>query len=165
MRKFLSMGLVLALVAASAPAVLLAAPPQGGPESASLTGAARSTSGQLLSNASVQIRNYGFGEVIAETTSGLSGEFSFVGLEPGQYIVEVVEAGKVMGMTSPITLAAGTALTVEVTVLSSALASSAGAGFSLLGLGPSVSTAVLGAAGAAAVTAVVSTSPEASPSR
>jgi hypothetical protein len=39
------------------------------------------------------------------------------------------------------------------------------AGVSLLGLGPSVTAAVLGAAGAAAVTAVVSTRAEASPSR
>jgi hypothetical protein len=69
-------------------------------------------------------------------------------------------------MTSPISVEAGMTLTVEVLVVSAgALAESDSAGFNLFGLGPTVSTAVLGAAGATAVTAVVSTRSEASPSR
>jgi len=166
MRKFLSTGLALALAVASVPAAVLAASQQGGQQPAQLAGTTRSPNGQLLSNATVQIRNFGVGAIVADTTSGPTGEFVFEGLEPGRYIVEVVEAGRIVGMTSPISVEPGMSLTVEVLVVSAgALAGSGGAGFSVLGLGPAVSTAVLGAAGAAAVTAVVSTRSEASPSR
>lgn len=166
MRGFLCIGLVLTLAAAIPPVGAWAASEQEGQPSARLSGTARDTSGQLLSNATVQIRHFGVGAIVESTTSGPTGEFSFQGLEPGQYIVEVVEAGRVVGMTSPVSVEAGSTLSVDVLVVSAgALAASGGAGFSLFGLGPTVSTAVLGAAGATAVTAVVSTRADASPSR
>jgi hypothetical protein len=58
---------------------------------------------------------------------------------------------------------------IAVSVVASGLgvtaASAAGGGFSLFGLGPAATLAVLGAAGAAAVTGVVATKSDASPSK
>lgn len=167
MRKALSMGLVLALTAVSYPAGLLASQ-QSEQQTATLTGTARSTSGQALPAASVQIRNFGVGEIVARVVSGPGGEFVFEGLAPGRYVVEVVDAGKVVGMSSVFRLNAGMSLAMEVVVVSPGALEkeeSDRAGFSLFGLGPATSAAVLGAAGAVAVTAVVSTRQEASPSR
>lgn len=166
MGKLLSLSLVLTLVTASVPAVVLAAAPRGQQQPGKLVGTARTTSGQPLTSASVRIRTLLTGEVVDTVASGPTGEFMFGGLEPGRYVVEVVEGGKIVGMTSSLGLEAGMTLTVNVLAVSAgALAGSAGAGFSLFGLGPAASTAVLGAAGAVAVMGVVSTRSEASPSR
>ena len=83
------------------------------------------------------------------------------------YIVELADAsGNVLGMSAPFTLGAVKIATVSVVAVApGAVTTGAGAGFSLFGLGPVSSVAVLGAAGAAAVTAVVATRQDASPSR
>lgn len=165
MGKLSSLTLVLMLLTASLPAGVLAAAPQG-QQPCKLVGFARGTSGQPLANASVRIRSLLTGEVVDTVASGPTGEFVFGGLAPGRYVVEVVDGGKIVGMTSSLGLEAGMTLSVNVLAVSpGALAGSAGAGFSLFGLGPTVSTAVLGAAGAVAVVGVVSTRSEASPSR
>src|SRR5437773_4216584 len=65
---------------------------------ASLTGTASSTSGQTLVNAAVQLRNIASGQLAGTTTSNAVGQFSFIGLNPGTYAVEVVNAaGTVVG--------------------------------------------------------------------
>jgi hypothetical protein len=164
MRKFLSMGLVVTL-SAGIPAAALAAP-QEASQAATLTGAARRTDLGPLANATVQIRSLDTGQVVASTISGGSGEFSFAGLPGGSYIIELVDAyGRIVGMTAPFSLAAGTTATVSVVAVAAGAASASPSGFSLLGMGPVASIAALGAAGAAAITAVIATRPDASPSR
>jgi hypothetical protein len=56
-------------------------------------------------------------------------------------------------------------MTVTVNATAAAIAKAKAGGFSLFGLGPTASVAVIGAATAAAVTAVVATRDDASPSR
>jgi hypothetical protein len=131
-----------------------------------ITGTARTVTGLRLQGASVQIREIRLDTVAAQTISGPAGEFRFDGVAPGRYIVEVVDAARVVGTTSVFTVESGMTLGVDVVAIGSGLLGEAGrAGFSFLGLGPAATSAVLGAAGAAAVTAVVSTRTDPSPSR
>lgn len=163
MRRFLSTVLVTVMTMAGAPLGVIASQQ----DSIALTGRAFTASLQALPDARVQIRDLKTGLLVNSTTSNAAGEYSFENLKPGDYIVELTDAsGNVQGMSAPFTL--GNAKTARVSVVavgSGAVTAGTGAGFSLFGLGPVSSVAVLGAAGAAAVTAVVSTRQDASPSR
>ncbi|CAN5517924.1 hypothetical protein BH23ACI1_BH23ACI1_13750 [soil metagenome] len=163
MRKFLSMAVVTALAATSTPTVVVATENS----SIAVAGTAYSVNMQPLSNAEVQIRDLKSGSRVNTTLSDVSGSYSFKGLRPGTYVVEVVDkSGKVLGMSAPFVLGAAPSVTVSVVAVGQGTATSGeGAGFSFLGMGPVTSLVVVGAAGAAAVTAVVATRPDASPSR
>lgn len=124
-----------------------------------LNGVAQSADKAPLPNFRVHVRNANTGELAGSTTSNQAGQFSFGGLEPGNYVIEIVDAtGKVVGLSPSLAVAAGSTVTVTVgATAAGALASASGGGLSLLGLGPLASVAVAGAASAAAVTAVVAT--------
>jgi hypothetical protein len=136
-------------------------------ESLTVTGTAYTSTLQPYSNVRVQIRDIKSALVVSSTTSSASGDYSFENLAPGSYIAEIVDgSNNVVGMSAPFTLGSVPKVAVSVTAVAPGLATSGGgAGFSLLGLGRVSSLAVLGAAGAAAVTAVVTTRQDASPSR
>lgn len=165
MRKLLSMVLIPAILTASAPLAALAA----ARESVDLVGTTYTSNLQPLPRASVQIRNLKTGMRVNSTVSDADGDFAFPGLPPDAYIIEVLDStGKVLGMSAPFTLGSAPTVNVSVVAVAHGLASennSGGGGFSLFGLGPASSLAVLGAAGAAGVTAVVATRQNASPSR
>ena len=124
-----------------------------------LSGVAQSSAKAPLPNFRVHVRNANSGELAGSTTSNQAGQFSFSSLQPGNYVVEIVDAaGKVVGLSPSISVAAGATVTVTVGASAAgALAAAGGGGLSLLGLGPLASVAVAGAASAAAVTAVVAT--------
>jgi hypothetical protein len=164
MRKFLSFVLVTVATTAGTPHSVLAAEP----DSIGLTGTAFTSNLQPLSNAEVQIRNFKTGVRVNSMRSDTAGQYSFSALQAGTYIVEIVDAsGRVLGMTAPFVLGAAPNVRVSVVAVAQGLATASpeSAGFSLFGLGPVSSLAVIGAAGAAAVTGVVATRPDASPSR
>ena len=163
MRKFLALAVVAAV---SAAAVRSTAQPAV-PGTSRLVGTAFNTNLQPLPNATVQIRNLQTGAVVGSTISGDRGEFTFIDLAPGTYIVEIVNAaGTVQGMTAPFSIVTAPLVSVSVVSVGQGLVESGGhAGFSLFGLGHVTSLAVLGAAGAAGVAAVVATRPDASPSK
>jgi hypothetical protein len=169
MRRILSIGLTVALAASSLQASLGAAGQLGSNQpAATLSGRALRTDLQAFPNATVRLRSVTSGELLRVTTSGPSGDYSFPEIPAGNYVVEMVDStGRIVGMTAPFRVEGSTAPTISIiaTSTSAAMTSSASAGVSLFGLGPAVTAAVLGAAGAAAVTAVVSTRAEASPSR
>ena len=124
-----------------------------------LNGVAQSADKAPLPNFRVHVRNANTGELAGSTTSNQAGQFAFSTLQPGNYVVEIVDAsGKVVGLSPSMTVAAGSTVTVTVgATAAGALAAASGGGLSLLGLGPLASVAVAGAASAAAVTAVVAT--------
>jgi hypothetical protein len=124
-----------------------------------MNGVAQGMDKTPLRNYTVQVRNVQTGQLAGSTTSSQAGEFAFAGLQPGSYAVEIVDvAGKVVGLSSSVTVTAGATVTVAVSASAvGAITAAAGGGFSLLGLGPLASVAVAGAASAAAVTAVVAT--------
>jgi hypothetical protein len=164
MRKFVPMVLVISMATAGFPLNVLAAQSGVG----SLKGIAYRTNLQPFPNAQVQVRNVRTATTVFATTAGPSGEFSFPQLQPDTYIVEIVDAtGRIVGMSAPFAVENGGSLTMSVVQGAQGAVPPAGnnAGFSLLGLGPATSLAVLGAAGAVAVTAVVTTRQDASPSR
>jgi Carboxypeptidase regulatory-like domain len=165
MRKLATIGLIIALATAGVPSAAFAAA-QGGP-SAAVAGTVRRANMRVVANASVQIRNVESGDISGRSTTDDAGAFAFAGLGPGNYVVEVVDAtGKVLGIGTPFSLGAGGTASASVILTGSGTAAAASTGgFSLFGLGPVSSLAVLGAASAAAVTAVVATRPDASPSK
>lgn len=163
MRRFLSTVLVTVMTMAGAPLGARASQQ----DSIALKGRAFTTRLQAFPDARVQIRDLKTGLLVNSTTTNPTGEFAFENLKPGDYIVELADgSGNVLGMSAPFTLGAARIASVSVVAVApGAVTTGAGAGFSLFGLGPVSSVAVLGAAGAAAVTAVVATRQDASPSR
>jgi hypothetical protein len=163
MRKIVSVGLIVVVMMAALSSPLVAQ--SGG----TLTGVARGNHLQSVSGATVQVRNLNTGAVVSSTVTTEGGAFTFSALPTGNYIVEVISAaGKVLGTGAPVSVTAGDAATTSVIALgftSSSAATTTASGFSFLGMGPVTTLSVLGAAAAASVTAVVSTRPDASPSR
>ncbi len=155
MKRMLPIALTVALVAAlAAPAAANARAQQPG----SLQGIARGAQQQPLPNATVQLRNVATGQLAGTGTTNAAGQFTFAGLNPGNYVVEVLDsAGKIIGTSTPVTVAAGTVATVTVTASAAAGAAATGAG-GLFGWG--TTGTIIGVAGAAAavgVTAMVVT--------
>src|SRR5439155_6717484 len=108
MRGFVAVALSLTLTLVQA-APLMAAPamraarPGGGQPGATgtLTGTAQTSTGQTLPNFTVQVRNLKTGELVGTTTSNSAGSFSFTGLSPADYVVEVVnQAGASVGSSA-----------------------------------------------------------------
>jgi hypothetical protein len=162
MRKVLSIALVAAMALAGVPVSALPATY----DSVTVAGTAYTAGRQPLVRTTVQIRNVKTAELVNSTVTGAAGEFTFAALPPGTYIVEIVSAtGAVQGMSAPMILGGAPLVNVTVSAAGQSLPSSERTGFRLFGLGPVASLAVLGAAGAAGVAAVVSTRPDASPSR
>src|SRR5262245_53247539 len=77
----------------------------------SLTGTASSSSGQAMANTVVQLRNLATGQLAGSTTSNAVGQFSFIGLNPGNYAVEVMNAaGQIVGTSASVAVSAGAAV-------------------------------------------------------
>ena len=162
MRKFLALAVVAAVTTIGGPSFARPAVP-----GTRLVGTAFNASLQPLPNATVQIRDMQTGAVVGSTISGDKGDFAFIDLPPGSFIIEIVNAtGAVQGMTTPFSIGTAPLVSMSVVSVSQGLVESGGhAGFSLFGLGHVASLAVVGAAGAAGVAAVVATRPDASPSK
>ena len=161
MRKIVSVGLIVVMTLVAASSTLEAQ--SGG----TMTGVARGNHLQSLASVNVQLRNLDTGAVVGTTTTTEAGTFTFPALPAGKYIAEVVDAaGKVLGVGAPVSLpAGGTATTSVIALAFGPTAASTASGFSFLGMGPVTTMTILGAAAAASVTAVVTTRPDASPSR
>jgi hypothetical protein len=171
MRRFVAVALSATFMLQAAP--LIAAPVKGearaghvqAPVTGGITGTVHSSACQTLSNYTVQVRNLRTGQLAGTTTSNAAGSFSFVGLTPLNYTVELVnKAGAIVSASSPIAVAAGTIATV--TLSASAAAEIAcvegGAAPARISTAVIVTTAAV-AAGIAAVVLVVRRN--ASPSR
>jgi hypothetical protein len=130
---------------------------------ASLSGTVLGSNGQPLPNVAVQVRDLATGQVVARTTTSAEGQYSFVGLNPGSYVVEVVSADrKVVGASGPVSIAASATVTgVTVTASAAALAAAAAGGAS----GISTAVAIAAVAAAAGVVGIVTSSEPPSPSR
>jgi hypothetical protein len=158
----LALALAVSLVSTGLSSTVLAA----GEQIVTITGRALSTDQNGLANSMVRLRSVTSGQVMRVTTSAQGGSYSFPAVAPDTYVIELVDrSGRMLGTTEPFVVEANTAPAVSVVATSTGALTSAGsAGFSFLGLGPAMSTVVLGAAGAAAITGVVAMRPEASPS-
>jgi hypothetical protein len=133
-----------------------------------ISGTARDSHDQVLPGVKVQLRNVDTGQLVATTRAGADGAFEFTGLNPGTYIVELVdESGKIIGLSPSTALAVGGAVTGLVVVASAAgaVAGAAAAG----GLGAFFTSTggilLLVGIGAGVTAAVIALTGEASPSR
>jgi hypothetical protein len=109
-----------------------------------------------LSTYRVQVRTAHEGGLAASTPGTQAGQFAFNNLEPGRYIVELVDsAGKVAGLSAPLSVSAGS--TVTVTVGGTAADALASNRSPKLELGPLASVAVAGASSDKATTNVLAT--------
>ena len=168
MRKAIAFALATALGAFVISSSALAAgktptAKQGG----SITGTAQNEKKQPLANYTVRLRDASTGNIVGSTTTNAAGSFTFQGLPPGNYIVEVVDsAGKVVGLSPSISVS--TNATMNVTITASVIGAIGGAssgGFSLFGLGALASVAVIGGAGALTTVGVMAARGDSSPSK
>ena len=126
---------------------------------ASISGTVVTQAGRPLPNTTVQARNLMTGRIAGSAVTAQNGQFSIAKLDPGNYVLEVVDGGQVVGTSPFISVPAGTTATTTVTVTSGPGATS-----------PLMSTAaksVIAAAVAAGVAGVVVAADDqtASPSR
>jgi Carboxypeptidase regulatory-like domain len=162
MRRVATSALIFALSLTGAP-VFAAGPSRAarqGQTTGTITGTAQDSQGRTLSNCTVRIRNLANGNLAGSTPCGAAGEFSFVGLNPGNYAIEIVDAaGNIVGTSASIAVVAGTTAAVTVTAsaaaalgaASGAAAAGATAGGAAAAAAGGISTAaIVGAAAAAA---------------
>ena len=119
-----------AQVAGSAPRVMSAGVRAANPAQASIGGRVVTSNGQVLVNTGVRARNMLSGTIAGSTSTAAGGQFSIVGLNPGNYVLELVDAsGQVIG-TSPFIFApAGTTVSTTVTATSGAASANRDRGF------------------------------------
>lgn len=133
-----------------------------------ISGIALSGQAQVLPGARLQLRNIDAGQLVATTRAAADGAFEFTGLNPGNYLVEIVDdAGTVIGLSPSTALAAG-GVAAGVTVAASAAGAIGGAA-AAGGVGGFFSSTagilLLVGIGAGVTAAVIATSGDASPSR
>lgn len=163
MRRIVSLVLVFIFAAFVSPVPVVVAQANTG----GVTGTATDPSKNPLANHTVRLRNVSTGQISGTTTSAANGTFSFAGVTPGNFVIEIVNsAGNIIATSSTIAVTAGTVATVTVTATALAgLAAGAGAS-GLAGLFTGTSLVVVTAAGIAGVViAVQATQDDASPSR
>jgi hypothetical protein len=123
-----------------------------------------------MANTVVQLRNLATGQLAGMTTSNLTGQFSFIGLNPGNYAVEVVNAaGQIVGTSASVAVSAGAAVTGVSVTASVAVSATAGLGATGAAAGSaggaSTATIIGAAAAAAGVAGAAYTNQTASPSQ
>ena len=157
--------MVLVIVAI---ALGLAVSANAGQGTGKISGTARNAQDQILAGVKVQLRNIDTGQLVATTKAGPDGAFEFTGLNPGNYIAEIVDdSDKIVGASPSMALAAGgviTGLSVSASA-AGALAGAAAAG----GLGAFFSSTggilLLVGIGAGVTAGVIALTNDASPSR
>src|SRR4051812_12976514 len=111
MRKLISSALVVAIAVLGAPLSAAAAVKAPAQQGGTLKGTAQGADKAPLPNYTVQVRNVANGQIAGSTTSTAAGSFSFEGLQAGNYVIEIVDAaGKVVGLSSSVAVAAGAAV-------------------------------------------------------
>jgi len=143
MRRAVALVLVLTLALHTGSVFALAAAAQG---TATLSGTARSSSGQPVENSTAQLRDVMTGQLVGTASVDQSGGFLFTGLNPGSYVVEIVNAqGVIIGTSAVSAVAAGATVAISITA-ATAVAATTGGGISTLAI-VSMLAAAAGVAG------------------
>jgi hypothetical protein len=168
-RRLILSSLIVALIAPSVP--VFAAPARAGqPPAGTISGSARSALSQPLTNHTVRLRNAETGQLTASTTTNAAGQFSFAGLNPGTYVVEVLDAaGQVIGTSaaivlSPAAMVAG-GLVIQASAIGAAAAAAGSAGGAFLTSTLGIVTLAAIAAGVVGAVVVVRNKDDASTAR
>ena len=127
MRRFIAVVLASLLVFASTPLTFAAAQSTG-----TITGVARATAGHPLGGHSVRVRSVRTGDVVATATTSANGSFVVPNLDPGSYVVEIVDtAGRIVGTSAIATVVEGSIASLIVTAASTELVGGQAAALSL----------------------------------
>ena len=132
--------------------------------------------GKPISNVVIRLRNVDSGQLLGTSPATTAGDFSFTGLVPGNYIVEMVSAnGTIIGTSAVIPLNPAVMVACNITVSASEAAVAAAGG---MGAAPAIGAAVGGTSGLSptilavlavgatlGTTAIVAVANDASPSR
>lgn len=157
MRPAVALVLVLTLALHTASVFALAAAAQG---TATLSGTARSSSGEPIQDCTVQLRDVTTGQLAGATRCDRAGAFLFTNLNPGSYVVEIVNAeGVVIGTSAVSTVAAGATVAISVTAASAAAVTTGG------GISTAVIVSMLAAAAGVAAVVIAVNQGQASPSQ
>lgn len=113
MKRALVQALAIAMVVSSWP-VSAAGPAVRPAATGTIVGTAASSNGQTLSNATVHLRNMQSGTIAGSTTSNAMGRFSFAGLNPGRYLVEVASQSAIIGSSAILDVTSGATVTATV---------------------------------------------------
>lgn len=138
-----------------------------------ISGVVRGATPTQLAGLTVRVRNLDTGEMAGMTTVGEAGEFAFIGLQPGRYVIEIVNAAgdvvAITGINAVLSLSEdGTASTAEVvlSVIGAANPTTAGAAGGLASFFTARAAIVLLSAATAGITfGLIAARPVASGSR
>lgn len=129
MKRIASLFLVLTLAVAAQPLPLFSARliAQTGTLVAG-TGQGSISGTTAVQQVTVRVRNTVTGEVSGSVTPNATGGFSFTGLQPGTYVIEIVgPTGAVVGTSAAITLTAGAMIVAGIGIVAGAVGTLAGA--------------------------------------
>ncbi len=116
MRRFIAVALVSFLAFAATPRTLA-----GAKSSGTITGVARTTAGQPLAGHTVRVRSVLTGMVVETSVTGAGGTFTVATLDPGSYVVEIVDAaGRIVGTSTIATVVEGRTASLAITAASAA---------------------------------------------
>lgn len=125
------------------------------PAQAQITGKVIGPGGNPIANVTVRARDLVNGQIGGSTSTAAAGQFA-VSVNPGSYILEVVDAGgQIIGTGPFVSAAAGTAVASTITVTSGAMSALASTGGLLSTLTTAAAKSVTYAAAAAGVAGVV----------
>lgn len=128
-----------------------------------ISGTARDAQNRVLANTTVQLRHVDTGQLAATTRTAGDGRFEFTGLNPGNYVVEIVDTGgKIVGLSPSTALAAGGVVS-GLAVAASAAGAAAGAGTAFFASTGGI--LVLAGAGIALTAGVIALTQDASASK
>lgn len=169
MRKVLALALSVTMASFNFAVSLHAAAPtkQGGQQTGGVDVVATDQAKQPLPKVNVRLVTPDGKTIVAQGVTNEVGQVSFAGIQPGNYMVQILDAtGNVVGTSASISVAAGATVTVGVTAAAAgAIAAAAGGGIGLFGLGTLGTVSVLGAGALVTGLAIKATKDEASPSR
>jgi hypothetical protein len=161
LRRILSFALAVAIVLAAIPVSAVGTSP------GRIAGIATTHSGARFAGQIARLRNLDIGHVADVTTTTTSGSFSFSGVSAGNYVVELMAGGQVVGTSAPVAVTLRNMAVEGVTAIAAAPAAAQAQAGVLAG---SFWTSTLGivtlaAIGAGIVTIIVVAQDEASPSQ
>jgi hypothetical protein len=135
-------------------------------QTGSVSGTAQNAQSQPLSGVRVQLRNVDTGQLAGSTTSATNGAYSFTGLNPANYVVEILDAaGNVIGTSASLAVAAGGVISGVTVAASATLAAAATAGGLAAFFTSTGGILVLAGVGAGVAAGFVAANNNASPSR
>ncbi len=108
MRRLIALSLACALVVLGVPTVSFAAGAQAQAATGRVTGTAQNSAGSPIANGTVRLRSMTNGDVVATSKTAVNGAYSFSGVQPGNYLIELVDAnGAVIATSMPVSMEAG----------------------------------------------------------